>query len=121
MMWGYIMDSTKNLMTILTLLDAQWGKLTSGLSDEQYLLLKQEFSGLEDKMKSINNVDEMEHLSNEFIQGFSNMKPLEFLTNIDQPQMRGGGLPDIAEEIRIKIINYCVTLKDKIDTLEKET
>jgi hypothetical protein len=120
MIWGCIMDSTKNLMTILTLLDSQWGKLTSELSNEELLQLKQEFSGLENKMASIDDIDKMNELSDHFIQGFSHMEPLEFLASIAQPQMRGGGLPDIAEEIRIKIINYCVTLQDKIDTLEKE-
>ena len=51
---------------------------------------------------------------------FSDVDQLEFLANIGQPQLRGGEIADIVDEIRMKIINYCVTFQDKIDISESE-
>jgi len=118
MIWGIFMDSVKNLVTILNLLDTQWRKLTSDLTSEQLALLKNEFMELQNKMKSMENIDEMNNLSKDFIQGFSNVEPLDFLAKIDQPQMRGGSINDVVDEIRIKIINYCVNLQERIDNKE---
>lgn len=115
MIWGIFMDSVKNLVTILNLLDTQWGKLTSDLTPEQLELLKKEFLELQNKMNSIENIDQLNDLSKDFIQGFSNVEPLDFLAKIGQPQMRGGSINDVVEEIRIKIINYCVNLQDRIE------
>jgi len=118
MIWGCMMDHVKNLMTVLTLLDTNWGRLTSELSAEQLSNLKLEFLGLENKIKSIDTIDEMNDLSKDFISGFSKVEPLEFLANIDKTQMRSGSLTELIEEIRIKIINYCVALQERINTLE---
>ncbi len=117
---GCIMDHVKNLMTILDILDTQWGKLTSDMTVEQLSDLRLEFSGLENKMKSIKDIDEINDLSRDFIQMFSKLKSLEFLANIDKTQMRSGSLTELIEEIRIKIINYCVILQEKISTMEEE-
>ena len=112
------MDHIKNLITILNILDTQWGKLTSDLTEKQLSDLKLEFSELKNKIKSIENMDDINELSKNFIQKFSEVEPLEFLANIDKTQMRSGNLTELIEEIRIKIINYCVALQERIDTME---
>ena len=114
------MNDIKNLVTIFDTLDTQWGRLTSNLTTEQLSNLKLEFSELEDKMKLIKDIDKINDLSRNFIQMFSKMESLKFLANIDKTSIRSGNLPELMEEMRIKIINYCVTLQDKISSMEKE-
>ena len=116
--WGCIMEHIRNLIKILNILDAQWGKLTPDLTREQLSNLKLEFSGLENQMKSVGNVEEINNLSKDFIQIFSKVEPLEFLTNIDKTPMRSGSLNEEIEEIRIKIINYCVALQERIISMD---
>jgi hypothetical protein len=114
------MDQVENLMKVMNILDTQWGKLTSNLTTEQLSDLKLEFSELENKMKSIKDIDEINDLSSNFIQMFSKMESLKFLANIDKASIRSGYLPELMEEMRIKIINYCVILQEKISSMEEE-
>ena len=114
---GESMDEVEKLATILGVLDYYWKKMTSDLSTEQLLLLKEELSELETKIKSSENITDINAAAKQFFDNFPNIGPLEYLANIKEQKMRGGDLPKVDEEIRIKIINYCVTLQDKIETI----
>ena len=117
---GGILDEAKNLATILSFLDFRWGKLNTELSEEELSHLELELAGLRDKIKETDNFDEVNDLSKNFIQRFSELEHLEFLANIQKNQIRSGGLPSPEEEIKIKIINYCVLIQNKIDELKGE-
>ena len=112
------MDHIKNLVTIFDVLDTQWRKLTSDMTKEELSNLNLEHSGFKNDIESINNINDIDELSKDFIEKLSKVESLEFLTNINKPPMRSGNLTEIVEEIRIKIINYCVTFQDKINTFE---
>ncbi|UCH88644.1 MAG: hypothetical protein JSV49_10385 [Thermoplasmata archaeon] len=112
------MDEAKNLATILSILDNLWVKLTSDLTPEQLELLKKELAELELKMKEAKSTEEINQIAKDFYPTFSKLESLEFLANPEKIQMRSGSLPDIEEEIKIKLINYCVVLQDRLKTLE---
>ena len=114
------MKDAENLMKILDALKVQWRKLSSDLKDEQLSYLKTELSELEIKLNSAQDIDEIGEISKIFIQTFSKLEPLEFMVNIEKNDLRSGDLPEADEEIRIKIINYCVILSKKIDDLKDE-
>ena len=114
------MKDAENLVKIFNALNIQWRKFSSDLSSEHLSYLRTELSGLEEKLKSTQDNNEINRMSKLFIQTFSKLEPLEFLVNIENNDLRGGDLPETDEEIRIKIINYCVILCKKIDDLKDE-
>lgn len=119
-MEGYLMEEEEKLTAVLGILENYWGRITADLSAEQLSHLKLELSGLADKMKSAKNNEDITSASKNFFQSISNLKPLEFLANLDKQKTRSGSLPEMSDEIKIKIINYCVILQDKIEELSDE-
>lgn len=109
------MDDVKNLMTILDVLDTYWDKLTRDLTDEQSSYLKSEFLKLKDKIKSAKNIDEVNEVAKDFFEAFAKLEPLEFLIGIQKSQMRSGGIDEVVEEIKMKIINYCVEFQERFE------
>jgi hypothetical protein len=109
------MEDEEKLTAVLGILENYWSRFTADLSNEQLSNLKSELSGLADKMKSAHDTNDITNASKTFFDTLSTMKPLEFLAQIDKPQSRGGSLPEMDSEIKIKIINYCVMLQDRID------
>jgi hypothetical protein len=111
------MEENEKLTMALGILDNYWTKFTSNLSKEQMQNLKQELTELELKIKSAKNNEEVTTASKNFFETLLNIESLEFLANVDKTHMRGGSLPEIQNDIKIKIINYCVTLQDRIDEI----
>jgi hypothetical protein len=109
------MEEEEKLTAVLGILENYWPRFTSDLSNEQLTYLKSELSGLADKMKSAKDTNDISNASRTFFDTLSAMKPLEFLANLDNPHNRGGSLPEVDNEIKIKIINYCVLLQDRIE------
>ena len=109
------MDEVKNLMTILDVLDNYWDKLTKDLTVDQSSYLKSELSKLKGKMKSAKNIDEVNEVAKEFFEAFAKLEPLEFLIDFQKSQMRSGGIDEVVEEIKMKIINYCVEFQDRFE------
>jgi hypothetical protein len=109
------MEEEEKLTAVLGILENYWPRFTADLSAEQLSYLKSELAGLADKMKTAKDNNDISFASKTFFDTLSTMKPLEFLANIDKPQTRGGSLPEMDSEIKIKIINYCVMLQDRIE------
>ena len=113
------MEENENLTMVLGILDNYWAKFTSNLSEQQMHNLKQELTALELKIKSAKKYDEITAASKNFFNTLLDIESLKFLANLDKPHMRGGSLPEIQNDIKIKIINYCVTLQYRIDEMTK--
>lgn len=114
------MDEEEKLSAVLGILDNYWTRFTSDLSPEQFNYLKDELFGLENKIRTAKSINDVNTASRDFFEMISKLKPLEFLANIDKSQMRGGTLPELQDDVKIKIINYCVMLQDKINELNNE-
>jgi hypothetical protein len=108
------MDNAKFLMAILNVLDRYWGKFTSDMTQEQLNELQNEISTLKTKMTSTKDYDQVNVIAKEFFDNLSGIGALKDLADIGQTQMRSGSMPEREEDIKIKIINYCVMLDDKI-------
>ena len=108
------MNEGEKLSTILGILGDYWNKFTSDLTEDQLVNLKQELSILQTNVKTAKNLNDINEASKNFFEMLSKMEQLKFLADVYGGKMRGGDLPELEEEIRIKIINYCIMFQDKI-------
>ena len=111
------MNEEEKLTAVLGILENYWSKFTNDLSNQELSNLKAQLSYLESKIKNAKNPEELSSASKVFFENLAQVEQLRFLADIDKNQMRGGSLPTIDEAIKIKIINYCVTLQEKIPDL----
>ena len=109
------MEDAKNLSVILGILDSHWGKLTSSLSEEQLSYLESELTELEDRINTTEDLEKVKELARDFFCVFSSLGPLESLSVHEKAQHRSWSLLEPEAEIKIKIINYCAILKERID------
>ena len=109
------MEDAKNLSVILGIIDSHWGKLTSSLSEEQLSYLESELTELEVSINSTDDTGKVNDIAKEFFHVFSRLGPLESLSQLDKGQQRSGSLTEPETEIKIRIINYCAMLKERID------
>ena len=109
------MHEEVKLSIVLGLLDNYWSRFTTDLSDEQMALLKDQLSGLANKVEYAEKPEDFYEASQNFFTTIASFEPLQFLANLDEQKSRGGSLPEPREDIKIKIINYCVMLQGKID------
>ena len=109
------MNEGEKLSTVLDVLGNYWDKFTSDLNEKEFNLLQQELSTLQTSIQSAQNIDEINGASRNFFEMLSNFEQLKFLADVYNTKMRGGDLPEIEEEIRIKIINYCIMFQEKIE------
>ena len=116
-----MMENTKNLTTILEILDYYWGKIESDLSNEELLGLKRALSNLDMKLKSNPDNNEVNKISEEFLGLLEKIEPLEFLATLDRDPKRSGDLPNSDKEIRIKILNVTLRLLKKMKAESEET
>jgi hypothetical protein len=109
------MQEEEKLSIVLGLLDNYWSRFTSDLSDKQMGLLKDQLSGLANKVEYAEKPEDIYEASQNFFSTIATFEPLKFLANLDEQKSRGGSLPEPSEDMKIKIINYCVMLKGKCD------
>jgi hypothetical protein len=109
------MEDAKNLSVILGILESHWGQLTSNLTEEQLSYLESELTELEDRINTTEDTVRVNTLAKNFFQVFSRLGPLESLSQVETGQQRSGNLTEPETEIKIKIINYCALLKERID------
>lgn len=110
-----IMNEGEKLSTVLDVLGNYWDKFTSDLTEKEFNLLQQQLSTLQSNIQSAQNIEEINGASKNFFEMLSNFEHLKFLADVYNTKMRGGDLPELEEEIRIKIINYCIKFQEKIE------
>ena len=108
------------ISAILIILDDYLDQYNNDLTKEQLNVLKTEITGLKDNVNSAKSNDEIKNASWNFCESISKIKPLSFLNDIDKNKFRGGFLPEPQKDLKIKIINYCVMLQEKIDELHED-
>lgn len=108
------MEDSKNLAVVLNILEEYWGTLTPNITDEQLSGIEVELTSLENRMKQSKNTGDMNDASKDFFQVLKNMESFNTILDFNKLPLRSGSLPDLDEDIRIKIINYCVIIKDRI-------
>lgn len=104
----------KNLTIALRLLDSHWDRFTENMTDEQRTLLSNTISEIEPKVKNSSNISETSEEALRFFNICRQIESLALLTELEEPVVRGASLPDPDEEVKIKIINYCIQLKKKM-------
>ena len=114
------MEDAKNLLTVMKLLDTLWDKLTSDLTEEQIAYLTGEINSFKSKVKSSTNSDEINDVAKDFYKIFSKIESMEELASVNIPEMRGASLPEPEEEIRIRLLNYCETMANRLNLLKDD-
>ena len=107
-------NRARNLTIALGFLESYWEQLSQNLTPEQQSLLVTELEKLEPKIQNSKDMSETSEEANKFFSVFSQIEPLAFLSDLEEPQKRGGSLPSPDDEVKIKILNYCVMLKKKM-------
>ncbi|UCH90023.1 MAG: hypothetical protein JSV49_05105 [Thermoplasmata archaeon] len=106
----------RNLSIALGLLDNYWDKLSVNLSTEDQSLLTTELEKLEPLLENSSDISETNDEAAKFLHVFEKIEPLAFLSDLDESGKRGASLTSPDEEVKIKILNYCVTLRKKIQS-----
>ncbi len=106
------------LSAILSILNNYLDRFTADLTPEQMSILHDELSGLKESVDSAKSSSDIDIASKKFYESITNFKHLEFLTDLDKNKLRGGSLPGSQEDIKIKIINYCVVLQERIEDIQ---
>jgi hypothetical protein len=106
--------SAKNLSIALSILENYWDKLSKNLTPEQQSILTAELEKLEPKIKNSTGVEQTSMEASKFFQVFDQIEPLSFLSSMNENLERGATLTSPEEELKIKILNYCVNLKAKL-------
>jgi hypothetical protein len=104
----------QNLTIALGILDSYWDKLAKNMTPEQQALLNVELEKLGPRIEKSRDLAETSAEAAKFFNVFSEIEPLSFLSDLDDSQKRGASLNSPEEEIKIKILNYCVMLKEKM-------
>ena len=86
------------------------------MSREEQAMLTNELADLEPRIRNSSNIAETGEQAARFFDVCSQIDSLAFLSNMDDSLNRGASLPQPEEEVKIKILNYCVQLKEKMDT-----
>jgi hypothetical protein len=102
-----------NLTIALGMLDSFWERFAENLTPEQRELLKNELALLEPKIRNSQNITETSEHVVRFFDKCSQIESLSFLSNFNE-SIRSAGLPSPEDEVKIKILNYCVNLKQKL-------
>jgi hypothetical protein len=105
----------KNLTLALGILDSYWDRFSENMSPEERAMLTSELTDLEPRIRNSTNITETSEQAVRFFNVCSKIEPLAFLSDMDDSLNRGATLPAPDEEVKIKILNYCVTLKEKLD------
>ena len=82
------MDESKRLALVLGFLNSEWDRLTS-------------------------NAEETAEAARNFYPVFSNIKSLEFLSNLDEMGTRGGSTSDLQEDIHNTLMSSIKKIKSK--------
>ena len=107
-------NHARNLTIALGFLESYWDQLSKNLTPEQQSLLVAELEKLEPRIQNSKDLNETSEEAIRFFSVFSQIEPLAFLSDLEGPQKRGGSLPSPEDEVKIKILNYCVMLKKKM-------
>jgi hypothetical protein len=113
-------EEAKNLSLILGVLDKSWKSLTANLTEEQFELLKTNLNGLESKLKSSDKTEQINEAAKNFTSVFNSIEPLNFLISPESVRTRSGSLPDIEEDIKIKLINCAIALQERINETKQD-
>jgi len=108
-------QNAKNLTIALSILDSYWEKISPSLTREERTLLTNEIERLEPRIRESTNIAQTSEEAVKFFNIFSQIEPLSFLSDLDNTLKRGATLGSPEDEVKIKILNYCVTLRDKMD------
>jgi hypothetical protein len=108
--------TAKNLTLALGLLENYWDKISADLTPEQQSQINAELLKLEPKIKKCKDLTEISEEAEKFLETFSTIEPLTFLSNLNEPMKRGASLISPEEDVKIKILNYCIKLEKKIQT-----
>ena len=114
------MEESHKMTTILSVLNDEWDNFIKMLTDEQINYLKLEIAELERSLKNSERGEDTAKAAKTFIDAFTQIEPLSFLTRVDVAQMRSGSLPEREEEIKIKLLNYCAIIRNKIDAADSK-
>jgi hypothetical protein len=113
------MEESKQMTTILAVLNDEWNNFIKMLSDEQIDYLKLEIGELRRNLEKSEKNEDTANAARTFIEAFNHIEPLSFLTRIEGAHMRSGSLPEREEEIKIKLLNYCAIIRGKIEAEQK--
>ena len=104
----------KNLTLALGILESYWERFAENMSAEDHAMLTNELTQLEPRIRNSASITETSEQAIRFFNVCSQIEPLSFLSNMDNTLNRGASLPAPDEEVKIKILNYCITLKEKM-------
>jgi hypothetical protein len=107
------MDDVDKLITILGILDGNWDTFTKDLNNEELGYLRIEIANLKEKMETAENKDDIDNIAKNFFDSLKKVSSMEILVKLNIPDTRSGSLPESDEEVKIKLINYCVGLFNK--------
>ena len=108
------MEDANKLSAFLAVLNTHWEKFTEELDSGHIEELRVSLVNLK---KNIEVSEEPEDLNNAAVDFFSDMKNIAGISSIVDSMdgtLRSGSLPFPEKEMKIKIINYCSIIDDKI-------
>jgi hypothetical protein len=114
------MEDAKLLSAFLSVLCSHWDKFTEELDDAQMVELSKNISELEKKIGDSESSDEIEAAASEFLSVMKTSGSVNDLIAGEGKPLRSGSLPLPETEIKIKIINYCAIINDKILVKEED-
>jgi hypothetical protein len=108
------MDESKRLALVLGFLNSEWDSLTAILDDDQLSYLESELEGLEAKLMDASmDEEETAEAARNFYPVFSNIKSLEFLSDLDDMGTRGGSTTELQEDIHNTLMSSIKKIKDR--------
>jgi hypothetical protein len=114
------MEDANRLSALLSVLSGHWDRLSEDMDPQQLSELRDIFSQLETRMEKSGTAADIESAASEFFQAISRFESLRSLIDAGETTMRSGSLPLPEEEIRIKIINYCAIVTDRLKDLKND-
>lgn len=112
------MEDANRLSALLGVLSGHWDRLSEDMDQNQLSELSDLFSRLEFQMGEAGNAEQIESAASDFFMAISKFDILKGFLEAKDTAMRSGSLPLPEEEIRIKIINYCAIVNDRIMTMK---
>jgi hypothetical protein len=102
------------LALVLGFLNSEWDRVTAILDDDQLSYLENELEGLEEKLMDASaSEEETAEAARNFYPVFSNIKSLEFLSTLDDPQTRGGSTNELHEDIHNTLLSSIKKIKSR--------
>lgn len=107
------MNETKKLAFILKFLNDEWDKVVTILTVDQRSYLQQELETLETDLQDSPDDDTTASISRNFIPVFSNIKPLEFISNVESGVLRSGVLEEMDVVGADVLLDYIGLIKER--------